>query len=71
MRDAPEPQVTATKTPDGWKLEINDVAWDLIQEAVMMAVSSAIREGDLTGRRALPFRQLRTALERAQRGSDW
>ena len=56
MSDEPEPQVMATKTPDGWKLEINEVAWELIQEAVTMAVSGTIRKGDLTGRRALPIR---------------
>lgn len=67
MSDVQEPQVTATKTPEGWKMELNDAGWEVLLEAVTEAVSSMLRESDPTGRRSLPFRKLRSALERAER----
>jgi hypothetical protein len=66
MRNEQEPQITATKTPGGWHIEMNDVAWEVLLEAVTEAVSSALRESDPLGLRTIPFRKLRAALNHAE-----
>jgi hypothetical protein len=66
MANGHEPHITATKTPGGWKLEMDNAAWVQLMSALSIAINSEVRDGDLS-HQAGTFRKLRTALSRAER----
>ena len=65
MSDHQEPYVTATKTPSGWKIEMDNAAWVQLLNALTIALSSEARDGNQPN--AMLLRRLRTALSRATR----
>lgn len=60
-----EPKVTATKTPNGWKIELDHAAWEHLLGAVTLAIESEMRNGKQPNVDLL--RKLRAALRGAER----
>lgn len=55
--------LTTTKTPGGWKVELDHDTWVLLLEALNRAITLEVMEGHAEHQRAHQFRALRQALE--------